>query len=106
MMDKSILDTIHDSAKALHKAGVVSDVTLREFDALCLPPVKVYTPAQIKRIRQRTRSSQAVFAAYLNTSLSTVQKWERDHEHGGKKPNGPSLKLLNLVDKKGLEALI
>lgn len=104
MMDKSILDTIHESAKGLHKAGAMSDVTLREFDALCLPPVKSYTPAQIRRIRERTRASQAVFAAYLNTSLSTVQKWER--EQGGKKPNGPSLKLLNLVDRKGLEALI
>lgn len=103
-MDKSILDTIHESAKGLHKAGVMNDVTLREFDALCLPPVKTYTPAQIRRIRERVRASQAVFAAYLNTSTSTVQKWER--EQGGKKPNGPSLKLLNLVDKKGLEALI
>lgn len=101
-MDKSILDTIHDSARELHDAGVMKDVTLREFDALCLPPVKVYTAAQIKRIRQKTRASQAVFAAYLNTSPSTVQKWEI----GGKKPNGPSLKLLNLVDKKGLEALV
>lgn len=101
-MDKSILDTVHESTKGLHKVGVVSDVTLREFDALCLPPVKTYTPAQIKRIRQKTRASQAVFAAYLNTSPSTVQKWEI----GGKKPNGPSLKLLNLVDKKGLEALV
>ncbi|AXS84152.1 MULTISPECIES: DNA-binding transcriptional regulator [Marinobacter] len=101
-MDKSILDTIHEGAKELHDAGVMGDVTLREFDALCLPPVKVYTPAQIKRIRQKARASQAVFAAYLNTSLSTVQKWEI----GGKKPNGPSLKLLNLVDKKGLDALV
>jgi putative transcriptional regulator len=47
------------------------------------------------------KASQAVFAAYLNTSKSTVQKWEQ----GQKKPNGPSLKLLNLVEKKGLEAL-
>ena len=105
-MDKSILDTIHESAKGLHKAGVMSDVTLREFDALCLPPVKTYTPAQIKRIREKARVSQAVFAAYLNTSPSTVQKWEREHELGGKKPNGPSLKLLNLVDRKGLDALV
>ena len=100
-MDKSILDTIHESAKELHNAGVMNDVTLREFDALCLPPIKTYTPVQIKRIRQKNRASQAVFAAYLNTSPSTIQKWEV----GGKKPNGPSLKLLNLVDKKGLKAL-
>ena len=101
-MDKSISEAIHEGAKDLHEAGVMNDVTLREFDALCLPPVKTYTPEQIKSIRQKTRASQTVFAAYLNTSPSTVQKWEV----GGKKPNGPSLKLLNLVDKKGLEALI
>ncbi|PAU87570.1 transcriptional regulator [Pseudomonas sp. WN033] len=101
-MDKSILDTIHESVQELHDAGVMKDVTLREFDALCLPQLETYTPAQIKRIRQKNRASQAVFAAYLNISPSTVQKWEI----GGKKPNGPSLKLLNLVDKKGLEALV
>lgn len=79
----------------------MNDVTLREFDALCLPPVKEYTSVQIKRLRTKSKVSQGVFAAYLNTSLSTVQKWER----GAKKPNGPSLKLLNLVDRKGLEVL-
>ena len=100
-MAKEILKAVHKTAKGLHKAGVMDTMTLRDFDALCLPPVKTYTPAQIKRIRLRNRASQAVFAAYLNTSPSTVQKWEQ----GQKKPNGPSLRLLNLVDKKGLEAL-
>lgn len=100
-MDKTLLDTIHESAKELHQAGVMSAITLREFDALCLPEVHTYSPAQIKRIRLQTHTSQAVFAAHLNTSTSTVQKWEI----GGKKPNGPSLKLLNLVAKKGLEVL-
>jgi putative transcriptional regulator len=56
---------------------------------------------EIKTLRQRCRASQAVFAAYLNTSPSTVQKWERGDKH----PNGPSLKLLNLVERKGLEVL-
>ncbi len=96
-----ILKTVHDTAKCLHNAGVLDATTLREFDALCLPPIKTYTPTQIRRLRGKNRASQAVFAAYLNTSPSTVQKWEQ----GQKKPNGPSLKLLNLVDKKGLEAL-
>ena len=100
-MDKSILETIHETADGLHRAGVMDKKTMREFDALCLPPVKEYTATQIKRIRLHNKASQAVFAAYLNTSPSTVQKWER----GNKKPNGPSLKLLNLVDRKGLEAL-
>ncbi len=100
-MNKSILETVHDSAKDLHKAGVMKGVTLREFDVLCLPPVQELSPKQIRRIRTRAKASQGVFAAYLNTSVSTVQKWEQ----GTKQPNGISLKLLNIVDKKGLEVL-
>ncbi len=100
-MAKKILDVVHETAKGLHEAGVMDTKTMREFDVLCLPPVKNLTAAQIKRLRTRSKASQAVFAAYLNTSPSTVQKWEQ----GQKKPNGPSLKLLNLVKQKGLEAL-
>ena len=98
---KTILETVHKTARGLRDAGLMDTKTMREFDALCLPRVKEYTAAQIRRIRVSSRASQAVFAAYLNTSVSTVQKWER----GEKKPNGPSLKLLSLVDAKGLQAL-
>ena len=98
---KALLETVHKTARGLREAGLMDTKTMREFDALCLPPVKEYTAAQIKRIRESNEASQAVFAAYLNTSVSTVQKWER----GEKKPNGPSLKLLSLVDAKGLQAL-
>ena len=98
-MDKSILDTIHETADGLHKTGVMDTTTMREFDALCLPPVKEYTASQIKQIRLYNKASQAVFAVHLNISLSTIQKWER----GQKKPNGASLKLLDLVDRKGLK---
>lgn len=101
MARKKILDTVHETAKGLHKASVMDTRTMREFDALCLPSVQDLTAAQIKQLRTRNKASQAVFAAYLNTSASTVQKWEQ----GQKKPNGPSLKLLNLVQQKGLEAL-
>lgn len=101
MTTKSIMEMVHESAKDLHDTGVMDQTTLREFDALCLPPVKNYTAAQIKRIRTRNKASQAVFAAYLNTSPSTVQKWEQ----GKKRPRGTSLKLLDLVERKGIEAL-
>jgi putative transcriptional regulator len=101
-MAKSILEIVYETAQGLTQAGVMGVATLREFDVLCLPPVKDYTPSQIKRIRLANRASQGVFAAYLNTSASTVQKWEQ----GQKKPNGPSAKLLNLVERKGLAALV
>lgn len=100
-MDKSILNVVHESAKDLHAAGAMNEMTLREFDALCLPPIKEFTALQIKRIRTENKASQGVFAAYLNTSKSTVQKWEQ----GQKKPNGSSMKLLNLVAEKGLDVL-
>lgn len=97
----AILDTVHSTAKGLHKAGVMDQVTLREFDRLCLPPIAPLEPAQIKQIRETSRVSQAVFAALLNTSLSTVQKWEI----GQKRPTGTALKLLHLVQERGLKAV-
>jgi putative transcriptional regulator len=95
----AILEAVHDTAKGLHKAGVMEQVTLREFDRLCLPPVEPLEPQEIKQIRESSNVSQAVFAAMLNTSVSTIQKWEI----GQKKPTGTALKLLHLVQKRGLE---
>ena len=97
-----ILEAVHETAMGLHKAGAMDQVTLREFDRLCLPPVEPLQPGDIKRIRESTCVSQAVFAALLNTSLSTVQKWEI----GQKRPTGTALKLLHLVQKRGLEVVV
>ena len=49
----------------------------------------------------RSHVSQPVFARYLNTSESTVQKWES----GAKRPSGLALKLLAVVEKHGLKVL-
>lgn len=98
---EKLLTALHSTAQGLHAAGTMDAMTMREFDALCLTPVQDYTATQIRDLRLRFKASQAVFAAYLNTSTSTVQKWEQ----GQKRPNGPSLKLLNLADRKGLDVL-
>lgn len=100
-MKKTLLEVAHELANDLHKAGGIDKQTMREFDVLCLPPVKKYSPNQIKRLRLRNKASQTVFAAYLNTSPSTVQQWEQ----GQKKPNGLALRVLNLIDHKGLSIL-
>ena len=97
----AILDAVQQTARGLHAAGVMDQVTLREFDRLCLPPIEPLSPGMIKKIREQSRVSQAVFAALLNTSVSTVQKWEI----GQKQPTGTALKLLHLVQKRGLEAV-
>lgn len=77
---------------------------LREFDALCLKSTPDYASKKIRASWDRYKLSQAVLAAVLklNTSLSTVRKWEIGDKH----PSGPSLKLLDLLDWKGIEALI
>ena len=100
-MTKRLRAAIHETATGLQEAGVFSLRTMREFDTLCLPQVGQMSAARIKRIRRRSKTSQAVFAAYLNTSPSTVRQWEQ----GLKRPNGPSLKLLDLVERKGLAVL-
>lgn len=101
MMGKTLTEVIHETAQGFHEAGVMSDQTMREFDAMCLPPIKEYTATQVKRLRKQNKASQAVFAAYLNTTASTVQKWEQ----GLKRPSRLALKLLNLVDRHGLNLL-
>ena len=95
----AILEAVHETARGLHAAGAMDQITLREFDRLCLPPVESLQPKDIKKIREKYHVSQAVFAALLNTSVSTVQKWEI----GQKRPSGAALKLLHLVQKRGLE---
>ena len=100
-MKKSILETIQETANGLYDAGLVDAQTMHAFDALCLAPVKDLTPRQIKKIRLDEKVSQAVFALYLNTSVSTIQQWERGDKH----PCGISLKMLNLVANKGLRTL-
>ncbi len=97
----AILEAVHETAKGFHAAGVTKQVTLREFDRLCLAPVETLSPSKIRTIRVQSHVSQAVFAALLNTSVFTVQKWET----GQKRPTGTALKLLHLVRKRGLEVV-
>jgi putative transcriptional regulator len=58
-------------------------------------------PRRIKQIRESQHVSQPVFARYLNTSESTVEKWES----GAKRPSGMAFKLLDIVKKHGLKML-
>jgi putative transcriptional regulator len=96
-----LLENIIETAADLHKAGVMNEITLREFDALALPKIKHYSAEEIKRIRLKNGVSQPVFAAYLNASTSTVKQWEQDKKH----PQGTALKLINIVEQQGIEAL-
>jgi putative transcriptional regulator len=92
---------IHGTMEALHEIGAIEKKTMREFDEACLTPVRVLSSDEIKLIRKRESISQPVFARYLNVSKNLVSDWER----GVKKPGGPALRLLTVIQKKGLQAI-
>ncbi|MCZ2148413.1 MAG: DNA-binding transcriptional regulator [Bryobacterales bacterium] len=93
--------SVHGTMEALHNIGAFDKQTMRRFDHACLTPVSPLTARQIKALREREHVSQVIFANYLNVTTSLVSKWER----GEKKPSGPALKLLPLVEKHGLTAV-
>ncbi len=92
---------IHETMEGLYEIGAVSKQTMREFDEACLTPVQVFAPEEIREIRLREHLSQPVFARYLNVSKNLVSDWER----GVKKPGGAALRLLTVIQKKGLMAI-
>ena len=95
-----ILESVHASAVALLKVGAIDKQTMRQFEG-CLVTVPTLSAQQIKKLRIANKISQPIFARYLNTSTSTVQKWES----GTKQPSGMALKLLSIVKKHGLQVL-
>lgn len=95
------LAAIHETMEALHEVGAVDRQTMREFDETCLTPIEVMLPEQIKALRMRESISQSVFARYLNVSKNLVSDWER----GIKKPGGPALRLLTVIQHKGLMSI-
>jgi putative transcriptional regulator len=94
-------EAIHSAVEGMYRAGTIDKATMRTFDESCLSVPAEIKPRQIKALRERHRVSQPVFARYLNTSESTVEKWET----GAKKPSGMALKLLSVVQKHGLKML-
>lgn len=95
------LAAVHEMMEGFHQSGAIDKQTMREFDDGCLTAVEALTPQEIRSIREREHISQPVFARYLNVSKGLVSAWER----GVKKPGGPALRLLTVVQKKGLQAI-
>jgi putative transcriptional regulator len=97
-----IFEAVHETASDLHALGFIDQRKMRKFAVLCQPPMPDYDSGKIRALRDRFKLSQAVLASVLNTSVSTVRQWEIGDKH----PSGPSQKLLSLLERKGLEALI
>ena len=97
-----ILEAVYESAQDLYASGFINKARMQTYEAFCLEPVKNYDNQEIRNLRGRYKLSQSALAIVLNTSASTVRKWEIGDKH----PSGPSLKLLNILDRKGVQGLI
>lgn len=97
-----LLEAVNETARDLRRHDFIDKRRMDQYDALCLEPIPDYDSKKIRAMREHLKLSQAVLAAVLNTSVSTVRKWELGDKH----PSGPSLKLLNLLERKGLEAIL
>ena len=97
MGDQSTLEIVHEIVTDLHEGGFMTDEEMRHFDFLC----KGYTPEQIRQIRKKTCASRDDFARHLHVSARTLKRWES----GQTKPGRSSQKLLDIIDRNGLEAL-
>lgn len=93
---------IHETMEALHEVGAVDKKTMRDFDDTCLTNAEPIPPEAIRALREREHLSQPVFARYLNVSKNLVSDWER----GVKRPGGPALRLLAVIEKKGIQAIV
>ncbi len=100
-MENNIKNMVLESMEDLYKNGSITEITLREVKAFALD-VKPYEPKAIVRLRRKLKLSQAAFARFINTSVQTVQGWEQ----GIKKPSGTALKLLHIIEEKGLIGVI
>ncbi len=84
----------------MHDVGAMDEITMRRIDTLCIPPKRTFTAEEVRCIRAKVHVSQGVFAALLGIGKTTVQQWEQ----GVKKPGGSACRLLDILDRKVLDA--
>jgi len=100
--ENSIKNMVLETMEGLYKNGSIDEITIREVRALALEDIKPYPPRAIVRLRRKLKLSQAALARFINTSVQTVQGWEQ----GAKKPSGTALKLLHIIEVKGLAGVL
>ena len=91
------LAAAHEPALGLGEAGVMPRKTMRLFDEMCLTPVEVLSPEEVRAFRLQENRSGGVRA---------VSQRERGAGKpvgaGKKRPRGASLQVLALVAKSVL----
>jgi putative transcriptional regulator len=82
-------------------AATHEKITMRHLGAKPVVPDAI-TPEDIRSIREKANLSQAVFARTLNLTVGYISQLERGVKH----PTGPALVLLDVIRRKGIEAIL
>ena len=96
-----IFEAVHEGASDLYRLGFIDKRRMAYYDTMCLKP-QDYDAGKVRALRDRLHLSQAALADVLGASVSTVRKWEAGDKH----PSGPSRRLLDILDRKGIEAVL
>jgi putative transcriptional regulator len=102
-----MVEAILETAGGMFKSGILDEETYSSIIRRHLPDeeraieIPVPTGEDIRAMREKANLSQAVFARKLNLSTGYVSQLER----GVRQPSGPTLVLLNLIRKRGIEAI-
>ena len=96
-----------ETAKDMRSAGILDKadyekITIRHLGVKDKAELETLTGEDIRAMREQAHMSQAVFAHYLNLTVGYVSQLER----GAKRPTGAALVLLNVIRRKGIEAII
>src|SRR5260370_14015868 len=98
----ALLETADDMRRAgVMDAATHAKITLRHLRDNADVMAEPMTGDEIRKLREQ-HLSQAVFARYLNLTVGYVSQLER----GAKRPSGPALVLLNVIRRKGIEAIL
>lgn len=97
-----IAAAVHETAEGLYAVGAIDKKRMRDYDEWCLAPVETLSPDEIRSIREQEDVPQRIFARYMNVSKNLISDWEC----GKRRPGGPALRLLTIVQKKGLQAIL
>ena len=94
-------------AGEMHANGAMDDASYHKITMRAVRRAEAATPAplsgdEIRALRERAHMSQAVFAKYLNLTVGYVSQLEREV----KRPTGPALALLDVIRRKGIEAIL
>ncbi len=102
-LSEALLETADDMQRhGLMDKAEHEKITVRLLGPQSLSTAQPVSAKQIRTIRRRANLSQAAFARYLNLTSGYISQLER----GTKQPKGPALALLNVIRRKGFEAIL